>query len=223
MSAGKGLLEKLRVKGGEIAVIGAPPDVMAEFRAFQPKAKIPAGSKGQFDFVLLFAVTNKDLNAAWKGITGALKQDAVFWVCYPKKGSGIASDLAGMTGWTVYKGSAWQPVSSASIDETWTGIRFKYAPGLESQRQERPSENILDTDGAVVVDRANRVVTPPQDLAGLLSKHGGAKALFDSLSFTHRKEYVTWIVEAKKPETRAARLKAAIEKMAAGKKNPAEK
>ena len=74
-----------------------------------------------------------------------------------------------------------------------------------------------------MVDRINRVVHPPKDLAVILSKHPEAKAFFDSLSFTNQREYVTWIVEAKKSETRAKRVTSALEKMVSNKKNPSEK
>jgi hypothetical protein len=218
------LIQKLKAKSGEVAVIAAPDEILKTFKSLKPQTAIPARAKASFDFVLLFATQSRELEAAWKKIVPALKEDAVFWVAYPKKTSGIPTDLAGMaTGWTVYKGSPWQPVSSVAIDEKWTAIRFRHAPGLEAQRQERPSENVTDADGTVVVDRVNRELHPPKDFAALLGRHPGARASFDSLSFTHRKEYVVWIVEAKKAETRNARLESAIEKLASGKKNPAEK
>ena len=219
------LIQKLNAKPGTIAVINSPKELLGEFKSFKPSASIPAGSKKHFDFVLLFAASSKELDPAWKKIIPALKEDAVFWVAYPKKSSGISSDLAGMTGegWSVRKGSPWQPVASASIDDTWSGTRFKFAPNLEAERKERQSEEIHDADGTVVVDRVNRVVNLPKDLGAVLSKHPGAKAFFDTLSFTNRKEYVRWIVEAKKSETRASRVQSVLEKLASNKKNPSEK
>ena len=126
-------------------------------------------------------------------------------------------------GWTVRAGSPWQPVASASINDTWTGVRFKFAPNLEKDRQNRDFEEIHDADGRLVVDRLNRIVQPPVDLAAQLSRHPEAKAFFDDLSFTNKKEYAIWIVEAKKPETRTKRVAAAIEKLVSGKMNPSEK
>jgi hypothetical protein len=218
-------IQKLKVKPGAVAVINSPKDILGEFKSFEPVLSIPAGRKEYFDFVLLFASNSKELEPSWKRIIPALKKDAVFWVAYPKMSSRIPSDLAGMStgGWTVYAGSPWQPVASASIDATWTGIRFKLTPNLENLRKDRPSEEIRDADGMLVVDRINRVVNPPKDLAALLSKHPEAKALFDRLSFTNKREYVTWIVEAKKSETRTMRVTAALEKIASNKKNPSEK
>jgi uncharacterized protein YdeI (YjbR/CyaY-like superfamily) len=67
------------------------------------------------------------------------------------------------------------------------------------------------------------VVTAPKDLQKLLAKNTRARAVFEPLAFSHKREYVTWIVEAKKPETRAARLTKTVEMLAKGKKNPSDK
>ncbi len=66
-------------------------------------------------------------------------------------------------------------------------------------------------------------MNPPKDLGEVLSKYPEAKVLFDRLSFTNRKEYVTWIVEAKKSDTRTMRVTAALDKILSNKKNPSEK
>jgi uncharacterized protein DUF1905/bacteriocin resistance YdeI/OmpD-like protein len=51
-------------------------------------------------------------------------------------------------------------------------------------------------------DTEPRVVEIPADLLKELKKDKEAKTFFDKLSYTHQKEYVTWITEAKKEETR---------------------
>jgi hypothetical protein len=219
------LIQKLKTKPGAVALINSPKEILGEFKSFKPASSIPAGTKQRFDFVLLFVTNSKELEPTWKRIIPALKEDAVLWVAYPKKSSGITSDLAGMSsgGWTVYAGTPWQPVAAASINDTWTGIRFKLAPTLENRRKAGASEEIRDGDGTLVVDRINRVVHPPKDLAAILSKHPEASAFFDRLSFTNKREYVTWIVEAKKGETRTKRVASALEKLVSSKKNPSEK
>jgi len=218
------LIQKLKVKASAVAVINSPKNILGEFKSFKPVVSIPAGAREYFDFVLLFATDSKELEPSWKRIIPALKEDAVFWVAYPKKSSRIPSDLGRSSGsWTVYADSPWQPIASASIDTTWTGIRFKLAPNLENERKDRSSEEIRDADGTLVVDRINRVINPPKDLAAVLSKHPEGKAFFDGLSFTNRREYVTWIVEAKKSETRTKRVTSALEKIMSNKKNPSEK
>lgn len=55
-------------------------------------------------------------------------------------------------------------------------------------------------------DTAPRQVEVPSDLKRALANNPRAKAAFEKLPYSHRKEYVDWITEAKKPETRAARI-----------------
>ncbi|MBL7703798.1 MAG: YdeI/OmpD-associated family protein [Ferruginibacter sp.] len=52
----------------------------------------------------------------------------------------------------------------------------------------------------------------------LFRKNKKAAGFFEALAFTHKREYVEWIISAKKDDTRQLRLKTTIEKLAAGKK-----
>ena len=63
---------------------------------------------------------------------------------------------------------------------------------------------------------AKPVVIPPE-LAAALKKNKKAAAAFDAMSPSHRREYATWIAEAKKDETKQRRLEKAIEQIAEGK------
>lgn len=63
----------------------------------------------------------------------------------------------------------------------------------------------------------------PENLQILLIKNKNAATFFNSLAFTNRKEYVEWILSAKKEETKQKRLTESIEKLSAGKKNPSGK
>jgi hypothetical protein len=72
-------------------------------------------------------------------------------------------------------------------------------------------------------DTEERVIELPDDLEKALSKSKAAKAFFDALSYTNRKEYAVWIASAKKPETRKNRLSETIKKLRAGLKNPSQK
>jgi len=65
---------------------------------------------------------------------------------------------------------------------------------------------------SVEEDKEERIVIVPDDLMDAMEV-GGVKSFFDALSFTHKKEYVQWIVEAKKEETRSNRIEKAIEMM----------
>jgi hypothetical protein len=64
-------------------------------------------------------------------------------------------------------------------------------------------------------DTAPREVTLPDDLAAAMDDV--ARAAYDGLSYTHRKEWVRWVEEAKKPETRATRVEKTVAGLRAGK------
>lgn len=61
-------------------------------------------------------------------------------------------------------------------------------------------------------DETERVVDVPDDLAAALRK-ARRRPAFDRLSYSHQREYVLWIDEAKKPETRARRIAQTVERL----------
>ena len=67
-------------------------------------------------------------------------------------------------------------------------------------------------------DTEPRVLEIPKDLMKELKKDKEAKAFFDKLSYTHQKEYVTWVTEAKKEETRQNRIFKTVEMLKKGKR-----
>ena len=65
------------------------------------------------------------------------------------------------------------------------------------------------------LDVEPRIVAVPGDLRAALDEDTVATAAFDRLSFTHRREYVEWVEEAKRPDTRARRIAATIDRVRA--------
>ena len=68
-------------------------------------------------------------------------------------------------------------------------------------------------------DEQARVVEVPAEFAEAMNA-AAVTAIYEKLSYTHRKEYCRWISEARKEETRARRLAKAIEMLGAGVKTP---
>lgn len=65
----------------------------------------------------------------------------------------------------------------------------------------------------ITVDAGERTVEIPEDFAAALAADPSASAAFEALPYSHRKEHVRAIVEAKRPETRVRRIAAAIAKL----------
>ena len=68
-------------------------------------------------------------------------------------------------------------------------------------------------------DTEPRVIEIPAELKKAFKTEKEAKAFFDKLSYTHQKEYVTWIDEAKREETRQNRIAKTVEMLKEGKRN----
>ena len=64
-------------------------------------------------------------------------------------------------------------------------------------------------------DEGERTVDVPEDLATAL-RSGRALTTFAALAYSHRKEYVRWVTEAKRPQTRADRIAKTVEMVRAG-------
>ena len=71
----------------------------------------------------------------------------------------------------------------------------------------------------VEADTAPRVVEVPTELAKAFRAHETAKVTWDSLAYSHQREYAEWITGAKKAETRERRVAQAIERLDAGAKS----
>ncbi len=92
--------------------------------------------------------------------------------------------------------------------------------GIRKEIREQVGKTFGD-EVTITVERDNepRVIEIPADLLKELKRDKAAKASFDKLSYTHQKEYVTWITEAKKEETRQNRIGKTIEMLKKGKKS----
>ena len=66
------------------------------------------------------------------------------------------------------------------------------------------------------LDTEPRTVSLPADLRAALRQSSEAESTFRKLSYTHRREYVEWVEEAKRPATRERRIAATVERVAAG-------
>jgi len=68
----------------------------------------------------------------------------------------------------------------------------------------------------IALDTAPREVALPADLEAAMDD--AARTAYDGLAYSHRKEWVRWVEEAKKPETRAARIEKTVAGLREGKK-----
>ena len=122
--AGKPLAEKLGIKAEMTLVcINAPSDFEKTLRPLPPGVKIRNNMRGKSTLTIWFTTSKGDLERRIEKI-GAFSGKDGLWIVWPKKTSGIKSDLSqpvvrkiGLASWLVdYKVCA--------VDATWTGLKF---------------------------------------------------------------------------------------------------
>jgi hypothetical protein len=114
------------------------------------------------------------------------------------------------------------PVQATINGYTWAGrvsrMGGEFLLGLRREVREAAGVEAGDeVTVTVALDQAPREVEVPAALADALAAAADAKARFDGLAFTHRKEFARWIAEAKKEDTRARRVEQAIQMLREGK------
>ena len=92
--------------------------------------------KAPLDMVHLFATEAKGLAAKLRGYRAAIEPDGMIWVSWPKKASGVATDLTE----NVIRDTALPlglvDIKVCAIDETWSGLKFVIP---RDQRGNRPA------------------------------------------------------------------------------------
>jgi hypothetical protein len=190
-----------------VAVINAPP-VLGRFER---------GKDGPIDVLLVLVRSKDDILMSVDQVISTLAPKGVLWFAYPKKSSGIKTDISRDSGWAPLAKNKFVPVTQVAINETWSALRFKPIDQIQKMTRktaigQQPSKPTKE-----------RMLVLPNAFQRLLSKNKKAGVFFQNQSFTNRKEYVVWLESAKKPETKQKRLLEAIEKLLSGKRNPSEK
>lgn len=147
-----------------------------------------------------------------------VKDDVIVWIYYPKGTSKIQTDLTRDKGWDglLNEGDKLTWISLISFDDTWSVFGFRAKTEADKKKEAKPKvREILNW-----VDPKTKEVKLPDDLASVLKKNKKEAAIFNSLSFTNKKEYLEWIITAQKEETRVERIKGTIERLGKGWKNP---
>ena len=201
------LLKKLRVQpGAPLVILGLPKDCVPLFEDGEYKTTAPR--TGALDQLIFFAKDAAAIREKFVPLVARLSDDALVWVMYPKKSGAIKSDLSMTEGWAPAFATGLTTVASAAVNENWSAFRLRperLVKGALAPVEARSNEHI---------DYVKRTVVLPDDAARAVQAHPGMIDVFQALAFTHRKEHVVAILDAKKPETRERRIRKMIETLA---------
>ncbi len=210
--------QKLRIKENyTLLTLNAPP----EFKEGMPN--LPAGVKiistgKDYDQVHWFVLNKGQLEKEMSKVMMLIKDNVIVWVYYPKGTSKMQTDLTRDKGWDCLLSESdkltW--VNLISFNDTWSVFGFRAKTETDKKKQAKPKVREIFN----WVDPKTKEVKLPDDLTAAFKKNKKEAALFDSLAFSHKKEYIEWIVTAKREETRNSRIKGTIERLGKRWKNP---
>lgn len=213
------LCQKLRIQPGfTLFTLNAPDGFQQGLQGLPAGVKITDSEKN-YDQVHWFVLNRAQLEKEMSKVMKLVKPEVVVWVYYPKGSFGIQTDLTRDMGWDCLLAEedklTW--ISLISYNDTWSvfGFRAKTAADKKKEAKGKPEREIFKW-----VNPKTKEVKLPDDMAAALMKNKTEAAFFETLSFTNKKEYIEWIVTAKREETRMERVKGTIERLEKQWKNP---
>lgn len=211
--------QKLRIKEKyTLLTLNAPADFKKGLTELPAGVRMITSGKN-YDQVHWFVFYKAQLEKEMSKVMKLVKDDVIVWVYYPKGSSKIQTDLTRDKGWDclLSEGDKLTWISLISFNDTWSVFGFRAKTEADIKKEAKPKVREIFN----WVDSVAKTVKLPDDLIAELKKNKKEADLFDSLAFSHKKEYVEWIVTAKREETRLARIKGTIERLGKGWKNPA--
>jgi hypothetical protein len=121
------LPKKLCIReGARVALVNAPADFESVLGALPEGAVFVTASRKGLDVVLLFARSRAELVRRFESLAARIAADGSLWVAWPKKASGVETDL--VEGYVREHGLdvGLVDVKVCAVDETWSGLRFVY-------------------------------------------------------------------------------------------------
>ena len=116
-------------------VVAAPPVYLKLLAPLPEGTVVTSTAKGTYPFVQFFAASLADIRKSIPKLLKHAARGALLWIAYPKKTSGIESDLSRDLISEVMKGTGWRPVSIVAIDEVWSALRFRPVGDVKIKRQ----------------------------------------------------------------------------------------
>jgi Bacteriocin-protection, YdeI or OmpD-Associated len=165
-----------------------------------------------------FVKTKSELEKGFSKVMNALNENTKLFVCFPKGKSSIQTDLSRDKGWEVVMlnvNMRW--VTLIAVDDNWSAFVVR----LKTEKEKKTIPGLMKeyNRDETYFDATKKEVYPPDFFLKLLKKDKVAYNFFNALAYSHKREYVGYILNAKKEETRIARAQKMVQRLADQKKN----
>lgn len=125
--SGTPLPRKLGIKPhARVGLIGAPHDFDDVLGELAPGVTVHRRLRGSFDVLVVFVQKRSELERRLPALKQALEQAGGLWVAWPKRSSGVATDMGEAAVRELGLASGLVDNKVCAIDATWSGLRFVY-------------------------------------------------------------------------------------------------
>ena len=124
--SGTPLIKKLGIKSGtNVAFVSAPPDYASELD-LPADVIVNSRSSKPLDFAQLFVKRKTELKRKFSEYAQRLNSSGILWVSWPKKSSGVSTDLSENVVREIGLAAGLVDVKICAVDEVWSGLKFVF-------------------------------------------------------------------------------------------------
>ena len=125
--SGTPLAKKIGIKeGSRVALVNAPKDFQFEPKELPDNVEFIKGSAKSLDIILYFVTTERALTKDLSKLAARLTANGMIWIAWPKKSSGVATDLSFERVQRIGLDAGLVDVKICAVDDTWSGLKFVY-------------------------------------------------------------------------------------------------
>jgi|SRR5579871_5546484 len=122
--SGKPLIDKLGVKrGARVALVSAPDGFESALEPLPHGAVVGRRLNKGTDVAVVFSTSRAELGRKWDRVTRAVGPTAAVWVAWPKKASGVPTDMTEHVVREIVLPTGWVDVKVCAIDDVWSGLK----------------------------------------------------------------------------------------------------
>ena len=123
--SGTPLPKKLGIKDGtRLALLASPKGFTRALSPLPAGVEVRTQARGKLDVILFFATRRRELERRFPVMARALVSNGGLWVAWPKKASGVATDLTFEPVQEIGLHCGLVDNKVCAIDDTWSGLRF---------------------------------------------------------------------------------------------------
>ena len=123
--SGTPLAKKLGITDAmTVATLGAPDGFVASLEPLPEGVTWKRRAQAPLDLAVAFFTRRSEVAARWPALTGAVGPAGTVWVAWPKKSSGVATDLTENAFREDLLPTGWVDTKVCAIDDVWSGLKF---------------------------------------------------------------------------------------------------